>query len=156
MGTLAGVAVGSIAFGSLFSASSAYQAGETNKELSKHNAAIGHVRARDAINRGRKQVQDIRSASETLKSSQRAAFATQGVDVGTGSAAIIQAETDYIAELEVNTAKNNAAMEAWGYEVGADTTRTQGELAANTGRGQALGTLLSGVGSTALAHKQLS
>jgi len=155
MGTLAGVALGSIAFGSVFSASASYQAGETNKELAKHNAEMGEIRARDAINRGQTQAKNIREAAETIKATQRAAFATQGVDVGTGSAAIIQAETDYIAKLEVETTLNNAAMEAWGYEVGAESTRTQGELAANTGRSQALGTLLSGIGSTAVAARRL-
>ena len=153
---LTGVLVGSVALGTGISAASAYDAGETNNALAKHNAAIGEIQARDALHRGQEHILDVREASETLKGSQRAGFATQNVQVGTGSAAIIQAETDYIAELEVNTIKNNAAMEAWGHRVGAETTRARGELARNQGRGQAVGTLLSGIGDVAVTQATLT
>lgn len=151
-----GIIAGTMLVGTGISASSAYAAGEGNEALAKHNAAIGEVQARDALNRGQEQAKNIREAAEMLKGSQRAAFATQNVQVGTGSAALIQAETDYIAELEVNTIKNNAALEAWGHRVGADTTRMQGRLAAAQGRGQALGTLLSGIGSAAVGYKTIT
>lgn len=54
-------------------------------------------------------------AAGRVKSAQRAALAANGIAVGEGSAAEMQASTDIVKEMDVNQIKSNALAEAWGY-----------------------------------------
>ena len=98
------------------------------RSVAKHNNAIAQSKAniarinrdmmeRQAQARLRQAESDIMSltmrAGKT-KSSQRAALAANGIAVGVGSAAELQASTDIVKEIDKNQIKENAVRDAWG------------------------------------------
>ena len=150
MGAAAGVAIG---VGTLFSAAGQYQAGKTNEAIAKHNAALGRARAQDSLRRGRDQAALVRDNFDRMRGSQRVGFATQNVQVESEVSQQLDNELALQAELEVNTVLNNAALEAWGFRAGAQESVLSGELAAASATFGATGTLLSGIGSAAVAAR---
>jgi hypothetical protein len=68
-----------------------------------------------------------------LVGSQRASFAGQGVDVGSGSAADVQADAAYLGELDKRQILSNAQREAWGYRVDAENNRRNADIARKGG-----------------------
>jgi hypothetical protein len=113
IGQIGGAA--SSAIGSYFSAA-------TQKEVLKGQAAVADINARiaeqgaqSALYQGQQQVGALTLKAGQLKSSQRTAMAANGIDLGTGNAAEIQASTDIMREIDKNTLELNALMNAWGY-----------------------------------------
>jgi hypothetical protein len=92
----------------------------------------------------RRQPQDRRLATRGLTGSQRAAYAAQGVDINSGSAADVVANDKQLGALDVLTIKQNAAREAHGYEMQANLARKAGANAARNYNNQAISTLLTG------------
>ncbi|QLQ01741.1 MAG: hypothetical protein HZY77_01510 [Thiobacillus sp.] len=83
------------------------------------NARISELGAQSALDQGQRQVGALTMQAGNLKSRQRAALAANGVDLGEGNAAEIQASTAIMSEMDKNTLEANAVRTAWGY-------RTQG------------------------------
>ena len=75
---------------------------------------------------------------------QRTSFASQGVNVNTGSAATTQEQTGKISAANEMTIRNNAALEAWGIKTGSLQTVGQQNLMALGARTQAGQTLALG------------
>lgn len=137
-------------------ASAASAQGQYQKTVFDANARMADLQGKDAIQRGQIAEQRQRLATRQEIGSTRAALAGQGVDVGTGSAADVQASEAAIGEIDALTIKNNAALENWGYKVEALNASQQGRLAAFSGdqaaagyRAESVSTLLTGVGNTA-------
>lgn len=137
-------------------ASAASAQGQYQKTVFDANARMADLQGKDAIQRGQIAEQRQRLATRQEIGSTRAALAGQGVDVGTGSAADVQASEAAIGEIDALTIKNNAALENWGYKVEALNASQQGRLAAFSGdqaaagyRAEGLSTLLTGAGNTA-------
>lgn len=102
-----------------------YSARSTKNQL-KHEAAIADINARlsekaaqQELQRGQFEVGQITRRAGQIKGSQRASMAANGIDLGVGSAAELQASTDLMKEIDRNQAEVNAISSAWGY-------RTQG------------------------------
>ncbi len=129
--------------GGAISAYSQYQAGKMSGKLNDLNAGIAKSQAKDAIERGREGQRVVRRRGAQIVGAQRASFAGQGVDVNSGSAAELQSETRQLSEMDALTIRNNAALEAWGYNVNAAEASFQGTLARLQGKQQAIGTLLT-------------
>lgn len=99
------------------------------RSVTKHNNAIAQSQANIARLNAQmmeRQAQGVlRSAEKAIvtktmqagqvKSSQRAALAANGIAVGVGSAAEVQASTDIVKEIDKNQIKSNAVADAWGY-----------------------------------------
>lgn len=132
------------AFQGILGAFSQFETARSQRDLARFNARMEELRAEDARKRGEELAAISRGKTKKLRGSQRAALAASGVDVGTGSAADIQAETEDIGELEAITIKNNAMREAFGFETRATTERLKGELAFSAGTSRATETLLTG------------
>ncbi|HEX7386243.1 MAG TPA: hypothetical protein VF285_03070 [Castellaniella sp.] len=123
--TQAGGAISS-GLGSFFGASAA-QAGlrsqaavsDANARIYDANARMAELSAQSALSQGQQQVAAATMKAGQTKSAQRAALAANGVDVGEGNAAEIQASTEILKEIDANTITANAVRTAWGY-------RTQG------------------------------
>jgi hypothetical protein len=90
-----------------------------NAEMAKINQRSAESSAQSMLAQGDKQIASLTLRSGKIKSAQRAALAANGVDLGEGNAAEIQATTDLMTELDKNTIEANATRSAWGY-------RTQG------------------------------
>ncbi len=104
----------------LMSAQQNKQAGEASSAANMQNAAISRIQANDAVDRGEFEADQQRLKTRAAIGTQRAGFAGNGVDVNSGSAALVQDDTAALGELDALTIRNNAAREAWGYNVQAD------------------------------------
>jgi hypothetical protein len=147
--TIAQTASGVI--GNRRNANAAIAQGNYEQGVNNLNAGYADQEATDAIARGREA--ELRAGTQTrvLGGTQRAALAASGVDPNVGSAAEIQAENSQLGALDALTIKNNAAREAYGYQVQAQGYRAGGAMAAAAGqnaaqgyRNQAASTLLTG------------
>lgn len=109
--------------------------GEAAASVALENAAMARAQGTDATTRGAYTESLVRQGTRQLVGQQRTALAAQGVDVGSGTALDVQSSTAYLGELDALMARNNAAREAWGFEVEASNYTTQ----ANAARSQAAG-----------------
>lgn len=92
------------------------------------NAQIAEMGAQAELQKGEHQVASLTLQAGQLKGRQRAAMAANGIDLGEGNAAEIQASTEIMKEIDKNQIEQNAIRSAWGY-------RTQGaaqQIDANT------------------------
>lgn len=137
------------AVGGLVSAQASRNQGKAAEQVAENNAIMGEYAAQDAQRRGEEEAQALLRKGADIKSSQRAALAAKGLDLGYGTAADIQDQTDFFAQSDAATARDNAAREAWSRRAGAQTTRAEGQFAARNSNLQATGTLLSTAGSVA-------
>jgi hypothetical protein len=90
---------------------------EFNREMTKVNVELLENQRQDVLASGAAESGKVRAAAQRFKESQKAAFAAQGVDVGSGSAALIQEDTAYLGEIDALETKNNARKAAYGYTV---------------------------------------
>lgn len=113
VGQIGGAA--SSAVGSYFSAATQKINLQTQAYVADTNARIAELGAQTALSQGQQQVANLTLKAGQLKSSQRAAMAANGIDLGEGSAAEVQASTDIMKEIDTNTLTANAVRSAWGY-----------------------------------------
>ena len=154
--TYAGVASGAQALGGLAGAWAEYRAGKFNAKVARLNAEVDRIRARDAIRRGKIAQDKQRQAGRRLISSQRAAFAGQGVTVDQGVAGAVVAETERMLAQDVETIGLNAELEAWGYRVSAVDNRTRASVAEREGMSRAADTLLTGSARAVDTYRSLT
>lgn len=119
--------------------------------VADQNAGLADAQATDALARGAQAESRHRGGVRQLVGSQRAALAASGVDIGTGSAADVQADAASLGEFDALTIRNNARREAYGFQVDAANARARGAMARTAGRttaaslrNQGWGTLLTG------------
>lgn len=129
-------AVGQImnAVGQKKAGAAAKDAGEAEAQRLEYNAGVTGLQAADAVTRGAEEEQRFRSTVRGLIGSQRAGFAGQGVDVGSGSAVDVQADAAYLGELDALTIRSNAQREAWGYRVQGEDLRMAAGVARRGGQ----------------------
>jgi hypothetical protein len=122
---------------------------QTQAVIDDTNARISEMGAQSALNQGQKEIANLTLQAGQLKSSQRASMAANGIDLGTGSAAEVQASTDIMKEIDVNQANANTVKNAWGYRMQGVNYQNQ-SLAARAGAssispiGSATTSLMSG------------
>lgn len=86
-------------------------------DISRINARLAELGARTALENGQKQVASLTLQAGQLKSRQRASMAANGIDLGEGSAAEIQASTELMKQIDMQTLEANAVRSAWGYRI---------------------------------------
>jgi hypothetical protein len=108
--------------GGVTSAVGSYYSAATNKinlqgaaGIADTNARIAELGAQSALNQGQQQVGALTLKAGQLKSSQKVSMAANGIDLGVGNAAEIQASTDIMKEIDSNTLTVNAVRNAWSY-----------------------------------------
>lgn len=105
------------AMGSFYAAKGQKSALEAQAHLADTNARIAEMGAQSALLAGEKEVGRVTLRAGQVKSAQRTAMAANGVDLGEGNAAEIQATTDLMKEIDVNQIQANAVRSAWGYRM---------------------------------------
>lgn len=115
-----------------------------DKSVADSNAKLADYQAEDAIQRGDKESSKLNKAVSGLVGNQRANFAAQGIDVGTGSASEVQRDTKFLGALDYLKIKTNAAREAFGYKVQAANYTSAGQFAYAAGQNEANNTILTG------------
>lgn len=128
---LAQFSVMSSAAGALQSMFGAYYGAKTQKINLRHSAAMAEINARiadlgaeSALMQGQSEVARLTQQAGQLKSRQRVALAANGVDLGVGNAAELQASTDIMKEIDTETITANAVKNAWGYRTNAMNLRS--------------------------------
>lgn len=150
MGTLAAlgattaIQVGTSIYGANKEADAAEAQGIYQSNMFNYNAKLADYSASDALKRGDKAVDALgRDVKKTI-GSQRAALAAQGIEVDSGSALDVQANTQTLGKLDALQIKNNAIMEAYGYKVEAQQAKTNAQMALTAANTKANNTILTG------------
>lgn len=128
--------------GAVSTALGAYYDASMQKQSAKHTAAMATINARvaelgaqSALLQGKSEVAKLTQQAGRLKSTQKARLAANGVDLGVGNAAEIQASTDIMKEIDTNTIQSNAWRSAWGHRVQAQNYLNQADAARITAKG---------------------
>lgn len=103
------------AIGNYYSAAAQKSSLKAQAGIADTNARIAELGAQSALNQGQQQAGAVSLNAGRLKSSQRVAMAANGIDLGVGNAAEIQASTDIMKEIDVATIEASAVRSAWGY-----------------------------------------
>lgn len=134
------------AAGTAFTAVSQYYQAKTAKQIAEYNAKVQRMRGSYALQQGEEAVKRQRMKVGSLIGAQRVGFAAQNILLDTGTAAAVQEQSAYWGEIDATTIRNNAAMEAWGYEQQGLSYELQGKVAMQQGIANAVGTVLGGSG----------
>lgn len=118
-------------------------------KMAKMNEALAAFNAQITIEKGNEDANALLRKAGQLKGKQKAAFAAQGIDSSSGSAADILRETDTNAAMDALTIRNNAWRQAWGFGVEAANTRLKSDLASAANQNMARNTLVTGAFSAA-------
>ena len=135
----------SSAVGSFFSADVQKYQLKTQAIIADTNARIAELGAESALMQGEREVGNLTMRAGQLKSTQRAAMAANGVDLGVGNAAETLASTDIMKEVDANTTMANAIRNAWGYRMQGTNFTNEALTARNTAG--AISPWMSGVSS---------
>ena len=159
IGQIGGVASSTI--GSYYSAKTQQANLRGQSVVAESNARLAELSAQSALLQGQKQVAALTMKAGQIKGSQRAAMAANGIDLGEGSAAELQASTEIMKDIDKNQLEANAVANAWGYRL--QKTNYENEaLSAKAGAStinpgmSAASTLLGGAGSVASSWYQFS
>ena len=104
--------------GAVTSAVGAYygaQASKAQASIADTNARLAELGAQAALLQGQSTVMRSRIATANVKGAQRTAFAANGVDASSASAARVLTSTDVIGEVDANTIEADAVRAAFGY-----------------------------------------
>ena len=144
--TAGAVGAGATVGGTVLSAGAAYQQGQAAKQTAENNAKMAEYAAQDAQKRGEEEATAIQRKGAALKSAQRVNLAAKGLDLGYGTAADLQDQTDFFTQSDVATTRTNAGREAWNSRARGQAMLSQGRADATNAMLQAGGSLLSGAG----------
>lgn len=118
--------MGATVGGALSSAIGAYASVKATKANLRMQAALNEINAQSAertaqstLAAGQHEEQASMLRTAQLKSTQQAEFASNGIDLGEGSAARVLTSTDVMGTIDKNTIAANAVRSAWGYRTAA-------------------------------------
>lgn len=131
--------------GSIQKARAQSQAAGANAAILDQNGQLADAAAGQAIARGQQQESRIRIAGGQNRDAQIAARVASGTDPSAGSALDVLQASGGMNELDALTARNNAALEAFGYRTRADQFRYQAETTRQQGQNDAVSSILGGV-----------
>lgn len=126
-----------------YTASAQRAAGEYEQQVAERNATIAEQQAEQARQIGNMEEERQLRRVRAVVGSQRATLAANGLDVNSGTALDLQAETAGFGAADALNLRSNALREAWGFKVDATNQRNAGRAARAQGNNQAAGTLLT-------------
>jgi len=138
-----------VAIGTAVTAYGQVQQGQAARQTARNNQIMGEYAAQDAQVRGEEDALAVSRKGEQLKGAQRSRMAASGIDLGVGTAAEIQDQTDFFAQQDFKTARYNAKRDAWAFRAQGANAAAQGRFAAQQSQLAAFSTLLSGAGQVA-------
>lgn len=147
--------------GTAVSAYGAYQSGQAQSkaaayqaQVAANNAKIAQEQASLATQKGEQDAMQQGLRNRAALGGIVTSMAANGVDVSSGSAANVRQSADILGMQDVQTKRENAAIEAYGFRSQGSAFTAQSQLdtseaqwAKNAGFTGAAGTLLGGVGS---------
>lgn len=152
-----GGALGFAQFGLSFIQSQNQRAmGAYQQKIADFNAKMAEKQADRVIELGVKESRKALESGEQVLGSQQVNFASQGVDISSGSALAIQQETMAKSADDARTIENNAFMEAMGLRYEALNQRQQGRMAYIGANFNADQSLVNGGLQGALTYQRVS
>lgn len=130
--------------GTAMTAYSAVQQGKQKKAEGEYNARVSENNAKKAENRGVEKENQFRLQTAKLRKEQEAQFGAGNVQLDSGSAADILAETDMYGEVDALNIRANTADEVEGYGVDATNSRIRGRNDQKSSNVSAFSSVLSG------------
>lgn len=108
---MAGTAIASTALSAVSAINQSNQAQAT----ANANAKTAELKAQEAERLGEQKAVEVQRRGAALKSTQRLTQAANGLDIGYGTAADLQDQTDFFTQSDVATTRTNARKDAYGY-----------------------------------------
>ena len=130
-------------------ADSAKKVGEYEQQVAEQNAERTEFQEAQARTIGSINEERARQRAQQMVGKQRAALASTGADLSSGTALDLVSETALFGEEDALMARFNAMNEAWGYGAQATDYRNQGRAAKTRSKNEAMGTYLTTAGSLA-------
>lgn len=118
--------------------------GTVAQSLARRDARISRLQGAQVIRRGEGRVSIIRGRQKQLAGTQRANLAAQGIDPRSGTGAAVIVESRLFGDLDIIETRNNARLEALGFESQALTAEGRGEFARLAAKAEARQTILTG------------
>lgn len=136
-----------------------------NARVAEYNSKVSELQQKDAISRGQIAESTSRSTTGQQVGAARASFGAQGLNLDVGSPSDVVQSIASNGAVDAMTVRLNAAREAWGFGVQADSekatagairnkgtvdaynAKTSGDTARRTGRFAAATTILGGAGA---------
>jgi len=110
--------------------------GDMQAKAFEANAELSEVNAQITLEQGNQAERNSRAGYAQLKSTQRAQLAASGVALDEGSALRVQADTDYLADVDADTIQTNAIRQAMGYRIEGANQRMQSAMASLDAKSQ--------------------
>jgi hypothetical protein len=142
------------AVGGFYSAKMAKNQLSFEADMARINARVAELGARSALQRGQQEVAGLTMRAGQLKSRQRTAMAANGIALGEGNAAEIQASTDIMKEIDKNTLEANAVRSAWGYRT--EAANMQSSAMMKEGAAAGISPLAAGASSLLTGASQVA
>lgn len=145
-----------------FASAKAQQASlRSQARIAEINATLADAAARAELMASERQQNQIKLRGSQVKASQKAAYAANGVDVGVGTPVNVATSTDFITEVDANTAAANGIQAAWGRRIEAGNLRNEALMARATADGISPGiaaftSLATGAGQVAQSWYSLN
>ena len=111
-----------------------FRQGQQAQRSAEFNASMLDLQAQDAISRGELETNKRRQLGKSILGQQRAGYSGQGVDVSSGTAAIMQEQTGALAEEDAMRIKLDAMRQAWGLRSQANMMRWEADQNLKTTR----------------------
>jgi hypothetical protein len=125
------------------------KSGQYNEEVEKNNAKIAGWQKADALRRGANESSAIRQQGRMIGAKALAGMGASGVETTVGSPSNIFATSSINTELDAETAKANAAREAWGFQNESQDRRAKAGMIRNQSLLGSIGSGIQGAGSFA-------
>ncbi|HKY80277.1 MAG TPA: hypothetical protein VJM09_02255 [Sphingobium sp.] len=151
--TLAIIGTAVSAIGTGVTAVQAYSQQKYQQKVAEQNAKLEDAAARDALDRGKQQVQQQQRELSKEMGAQRASMAANGIDVAFGSAADFRGDTAMLGQEDAQTIRENNIREVMGFERQAGNYRAKAQAAGQAASG-ALVSGAFGVANTLLGGAQ--
>lgn len=111
-----GFGVGMQTVGAYYNASGQKSTLNAQAHIDENNAKLAEMSAQSALLTGQRQEQSVKLNTAQVKSSQKAAQAANGIDLGSQTAVAVRTSTDVIGEIDAATVAANASRTAFGYQ----------------------------------------
>lgn len=110
----------------------------------QQNEMLANFQADEALRAGGVAAGNVEKKTRQIRGAQRVAAAANSVDINSGSAATLQAETAMMGAMDIVTVQNNAWREAWGLKNQATQYGQQAGMVGRSGAIQSQNSLLTG------------
>jgi hypothetical protein len=104
------------------------QAAQYQSQVEANNAKLAGEQATSTIQAGQTASMQSGLQAAQVLGEQKAALGANGVNLGSGSAIDLLATSKYLNAADVSNITNNAARQAWGYNVDASSAAAQSRL----------------------------